>query len=258
MIFEKSLGYNFKDKNLLRVALTHKSFFHENNQKLSERQNQNKAGMDSQQTENKNRTHLENVNETHRHNEKLEFLGDAVVDLSVSELLMQKFPGDTEGNLSKKRASLVNETVLAEVAERLGVSSFLLLGKGEILSGGNKKPRLLASALEALLGAIFIEAGYDQAHQCLQVLLKEKLETMTQEIDFGSDFKTRLQEIVQGESKAAPTYRLVSEKGPPHDRIFEIEVNIQEYPPVKGEGRSKKAAEQEAARLALKIWKEET
>jgi len=242
MSLEKVIGYEFKNKELLERALTHKSFFHESNSKT---------------------TNLPEVNSQagaefgiSGHNEKLEFLGDAVVDLAVSELLMMKFPKDSEGNLSKKRASLVNETVLAEVAERMELAQQMIMGKGELLSGGGKKPRLLSSTLEALIGAVFIEAGYERARDCLKVLLTQDIEKRMTDLDFGSDFKTRLQEIVQGELKAAPTYRLVSESGPSHDRVFEVEVNIVEYPPTRGVGRSKKAAEQEAARLALQIWQE--
>ena len=133
--------------------------------------------------------------------------------------------------------------------ENLGISSYLLLGKGEFQSGGDKKPRLLASALEAIFGAIFKEAGYSAAKHAIELLFQNRISSLSTEIDFGLDFKTRLQEIVQGEAKPVPAYRLISESGPSHERVFEVEVNIQSYPTTVGFGRSKKAAEQEAARL---------
>ena len=221
---ETLINYQFQNPDLLKTALTHKSFVHENRA-------QPKV-----------------------HNEKLEFLGDAVVDLAISEILMARFADDSEGQLSKKRASLVNEMSLAEISENLGISEYILLGKGELQSGGGKKPRLLASALEAIFGAIFKEAGFAAAKNTIEVLFTNKISNLSTEVDFDLDYKTRLQEIVQSEAKPVPAYRLVSESGPSHERVFEVEVNIQSYPSTIGVGRSKKAAEQEAARLALKFW----
>lgn len=242
MSLETALNYQFKDKNLLRTALTHKSAHHEGSVK-----------SDSLQA-------LEDpLRASLGHNEKLEFLGDAVVDLVISELLMQRFPTDSEGRLSKKRASLVNETTLAEVAERIGISEVMILGKGEILSGGDKKPRLLASTLEALVGAIFLESGYSDAKRSFVCLIEQNLQNLSEDLDFSADFKTRLQEIVQSEGRPAPTYKLILESGPSHERSFEVEVVIKDYPSAKGIGRSKKAAEQMAAQTALQIWqKKET
>jgi ribonuclease-3 len=239
MNLENLLNYEFKDKKLLSLALTHKSYSHESRIKGSE---SSTSGFE--------------------HNEKLEFLGDAVVDLVVSEILMKRFPNDDEGNLSKKRASLVNESILADFANEIGLAQHMILGRGELLTGGDKKPRLLASALEALVGSLFLDGGFEVARSFLQRLLDKNLDKMFSEHDFATDFKTRLQEIVQGEFKVAPVYKLIGEKGPSHDRIFEVEVSIQENmlnqgienKVIRGLGRSKKSAEQEAAKMALQVW----
>jgi ribonuclease-3 len=236
---ESLLNYEFKNKDLLSQALTHKSYSHEK----------------------RKTTPMAELS----HNEKLEFLGDAVVDLVVSEMLMRQFPQDDEGNLSKKRASLVNETVLAEFAGDIGLAEHMILGRGELLTGGEKKPRLLASALEALVGSLFLDGGFEVARDFMVRLIEKNLDKMFIDGDFATDFKTRLQEIVQGQFKTAPIYKLISESGPSHDRLFEVEVSIQpnmltqglEPLAIKGHGRSKKSAEQEAAKLALGLWSEQ-
>lgn len=217
---ERKLGYRFKNKDLLMRALLHKSYAHE--QKISE------------------------------NNEKLEFLGDAVLDLVVGELLLEMFPQDSEGGLSKKRASIVNEEVLSEIAVRLGFSDFIKLGKGELLTGGAQKPRLLASAFEAIVGAIFLDGGFEVARVFLRREFQPAVSLFTEQaLDFERDYKTRLQELVQKTVKITPTYELVKEEGPPHDRVFTACVRIGEEVWAEGNGRSKKHAEQEAARLAI-------
>lgn len=221
---ERDLGYVFRDPDLLKRALTHKSFYYESRQ--------GSAG----------------------HNEKLEFLGDAVLDLILSELLMELFPDDTEGQLSKKRASLVNETVLCRIAKTLNLSLRLQLGRGEVMTGGDQKPRLLASGYEALIGAAFLDGGFEAARRIARVHFEPLLREMNPADDFSQDFKTRLQEEVQGVLKEAPAYSLVDETGPAHDRTFEIEVRIKGRPVARASGKSKKGAEQEAARLALGLW----
>jgi ribonuclease-3 len=208
------LDYKFSNLALLESALTHKSF----------------SATD--------------------HNERLEFLGDAVFDLVISDILMRKF-ADDEGGLSKKRASLVNENVLAKLALQLQLPKFMILGRGELVTGGDKKPRLLASTLEALIGAIYLDGGFVQATAVIQKIFAPVLEEMSPESDFNDDFKTRLQELCQSEHKSAPTYRLKRETGPSHDREFVIEVEIQGKVFGQGSGRSKKIAEQNAAREAL-------
>lgn len=222
---EKVLGYQFQRADLLQQALTHKSF------------------------------HYESLGQSAGHNEKLEFLGDAVIDLVLSELLMEMFPQDDEGHLSKKRASLVNEVILAKLSKKLELPRHLQLGKGEQLTGGDQKPRLLASLYEALLGAIFLDAGFDKARGISREHFKALMKEMHLEEDFSQDYKTKLQEEVQSVLKEAPVYMVRSEDGPPHDRTFEIEVMIRGRALAKASGKSKKAAEQEAAKAALEIWK---
>lgn len=223
-ILVPEISYEFKKPELLVQAMTHKSFSNEQGQSAES------------------------------HNEKLEFLGDAVLALILSEFLMEIFPTDSEGNLSKKRASLVNETVLAQIAQGLHLSEKILLGKGEVLSQGNQKPRLLASAYEALLGAIFIDGGYDSVKPIVLAHFKEVLKTMDTSEDFYSDFKTRLQEAAQADLKATPIYEVTGEQGPSHNPQFEVSLFLASAVVAKGSGRSKKNAEQEAARAALANW----
>lgn len=218
------IAYDFVKPELLTQAMTHKSYSNEQGQPAD------------------------------AHNEKLEFLGDAVLALVLSEFLMEIFPADTEGNLSKKRASLVNEAVLAQIAQRLRLSEIIRLGKGEILSQGNQKPRLLASAYEALLGAIFSDGGYDAVKVLVLEHFKEVLKTMDTSEDFYSDFKTRLQETAQADLKATPIYEVTGEQGPSHNPQFEVSLSLLSSVVAKGVGRSKKIAEQEAARAALENW----
>lgn len=227
-LIEEKLGYEFQNRQLLKQALSHKSYDYE----MTAAQNGN--------------------------NEKLEFLGDAVVDLILSDLLMKQFPEDSEGSLSKKRASLVNETILAQVAQNLMIHTEVLLGKGEAQSGGKAKPRILSSAYEALLGAIFIEAGYARTRDLVEQHFGERITSVGDREAGADDFKTRLQEEVQALLKVTPVYQLVSESGPPHERLFAVEVKVRGVPITQAQGRSKKIAEQEAARLALTLWRNST
>jgi ribonuclease-3 len=220
----KEIQYQFKNQELLIQALTHKSYFNE----------QGKKGPGD--------------------NEKLEFLGDAVLDLILSEYLMELYPGDDEGSLSKKRASLVNESVLSKIAVDLGFSQKILLGKGEISSGGPEKPRLLASAFEAILGALFMDAGFDQTRTVVRDFFATVIEGMDPANDFSSDFKTRFQELVQAERKPTPLYEVTKEEGPSHSPTFEVSAFVQGELWGKATGKNKKQAEQEAARLAVEKW----
>jgi len=224
-LIEEKLGYEFQNRQLLKQALSHKSYDYE----MTAAQNGN--------------------------NEKLEFLGDAVVDLILSDLLMKQFPDDSEGSLSKKRASLVNESILAQVAQNLMIHTEVLLGKGEAQSGGQGKPRILASAYEAILGAIFVEAGYPRTRDLVEQHFGERITSVGDREAGADDFKTRLQEEVQALLKVTPVYQLVSESGPPHERLFAVEVKVRGVPITQAQGRSKKIAEQEAARLALNLWR---
>jgi ribonuclease-3 len=223
------LGHIFKDHSLLGLALTHKSFSNE------------KAG---------------GAPTVNLDNERLEFLGDAVLDLIISDLLMERFPGDTEGALSKKRASLVNEDTLAGMALELKMDVLIRLGKGEVKTGGLQKPRILASGLEAIIGAIFRDGGYVAARASLASLFASRLDALAlSQVDYHHDFKTRLQEKTQEAVKNIPNYIVEKEHGPDHDKTFEVTVRLEGKVLATGLGRSKKAAEQEAARQALEQYK---
>ena len=217
---EVRLGYQFNQVSLLERALTHKSYANE----------------------------LRGETE---HNEKLEFLGDVVLDLIIGELLLEKFPADSEGGLSKKRASIVNEDVLSDLALSLGLNDLLQLGRGEILSGGANKPRLLASSLEAVVGAIYLDGGFEISREILRNEFNFLVDQVCGPEDFEKDYKTRLQELVQKSLKETPRYEVISQEGLPHQREFVVCVKVKEDVWAQGRGRSKKSAEQDAAKLAL-------
>lgn len=212
---ERELGYSFSDPSLFVRALTHVSYDREK-----------RAG----------------------HNEVLEFLGDAVLDLAISDLLIRSFPEKSEGDLSRMRAALVNSTVLAEKAALLDLGPLLRLGKGEERSGGRDKPSILAGAFEALLGAVYRDGGYDTVRS----LVERYFAADVKEKKLGQqDYKTRLQEISQMLFHAPPSYRLVSESGPDHDKSFVTEIAVGGKLFGQGEGKTKKQSEQEAAKQAL-------
>jgi ribonuclease III len=215
LLVEKELAYSFADAALLTRALTHVSYNREKS-----------AG----------------------HNEVLEFLGDAVLDLAISDLLIRSFPEKSEGDLSKMRAALVNSAALAEKAALLNLGPALRLGKGEERSGGRDKPSILAGAFEALLGAVYRDGGYEASRR----LVERYFAADIREKKLGQqDYKTRLQEISQMLFHAPPHYRLVSETGPDHDKCFVAEIAVGGKVLGKGEGRTKKQSEQEAAKQAL-------
>jgi ribonuclease-3 len=222
---QKRLAYNFRDKNLLRLALTHPSIAHE-------------SGVAGE------------------HNQRLEFLGDAVLQLVLTHELYEKFPAFNEGPLTKGRAKLVNRRTLAEHARTLGVGAHLILSRGEETSGGRERASTLADAFESLLGAIFLDGGFDAARE---FILRE----------FSAAFgrlggpptienpKGELQELLQARSLEAPEYHVVSSTGPDHDRVFECIVQHGGVELARGSGKSKKAAETDAALAALKKLREE-
>jgi ribonuclease III len=212
---QEDLGYTFKDPAVLVRSLTHVSY---------ERQ------------------------KSEGHNEVLEFLGDAVLDLAVSDLLIRRNPDKTEGVLSKMRAALVNSKVLAEKAAGLNLGPLLRIGKGEELSGGRSKPSILAGAFEALLGGVYQEGGYEPVHRVVERYFGADV---TAKKLGQHDYKTRLQEISQMLFRAPPVYRIVSETGPDHEKFFITEITVGGKVLGKGEGRSKKQSEQEAAKKAL-------
>ncbi len=221
---EVSLHYPFKDPMLLRQALTHKSYINEARQgDLAD-------------------------------NERLEFLGDSVVNLMISEHLLRHYPDISEGELSKMRAKVVSERGLSQVARRLGLGRYLYLGKGEELSGGREKSSLQADALEAVLAAIYLDGGHEAAARVIEKIFEADM------ADFlaagsSSDFKTTLQEYCQREFEVLPNYQVIHESGPAHARIFEVSLSIKDRVWAKGRGRSKKQAEQCAAREVLEKMK---
>ena len=221
-LLSAALGYAFGQPQLLRQALTHRSLI---NERPSESQGQ-------------------------EHNERLEFLGDAVVDLSVGHQLMERLPQAREGELSKLRAMLVSEASLALSAERLGLGSHLRLGRGEEQTGGRRKASILADALEAVLGAIFLDGGFGAADATVRRLLGSLLETAVDGA-LDRDHKTRLQELAQGQLHQMPRYEVLEERGPDHAKVFTVGVFLGERELARAEGHSKKAAEQHAACRAL-------
>ncbi len=183
-------------------------------------------------------------------NERLEFLGDAVLDLAVSHILMELFREEKEGVLSKCRAAIVNEKVLSQLAKELRLGDYLLLGKGEELSGGREKPSILANVLEAFIGALYLDGGFSKTKDIIQRLFVPVLGRIDIE-SILDDFKSVLQEFTQETYKARPDYVMIGESGPAHDKVFRIALYIQGKLMAEGEGRSKKEAEQKAAREAF-------
>jgi ribonuclease III len=214
---EAVLGYTFRDRELLAQALRHASWCNE----------QPAAAPRAED------------------NERLEFLGDAVLDLVVGHRLMTRFPQLREGELSVTRAQVVSETGLSDVAGALGIGTWILLGKGEEKSGGRAKPSILADAFEALVAAVYLDGGFDAARAMIERLLAQRIENV--EFKGFYDFKTRLQELTQARLKATPTYRVVSELGPDHDKRFVVAVTIGDDEWARAVGKSKKEAEQMAA-----------
>ncbi len=222
---QQTLGYRFKDVELLDEALRHSSYVNE----------QLDAAM--------------------RDNERMEFLGDAVLNLVVGHLLMKAFPDLHEGELSRTRANLVNETQLAHIARTLDLGKFLLLGKGEVQSNGWDKNSLLANALEALIAAVYLDGGFASAAGLIEHHFKELIQSAPK-LTTGQDHKSRLQEAVQSAIKEIPQYVVVGESGPDHDKTFTIEMTVGSLR-TEGTGKSKKAAEQEAARKAIELLDQE-
>jgi len=217
---QKRIHYRFKSLELLDQGLRHKSFAHEN------------FGSDAED------------------NERLEFLGDAILDLVISHMIMERHPDYAEGNLSRLRAAVVNEGRLAETARDLALGEYLLLGKGEEMTGGRGKSSILAASLEALLAAVYLDGGYKKAFGVISMLFSSPVE-MAEEEGFYQDFKSKLQEVSQESLKATPRYLLAKEFGPDHDKIFGVKVLIQDKVVGAGAGKSKKEAEQRAAKRTL-------
>ena len=213
------LGYFFRDENLLRLALTHPSVAHEQGASV-------------------------------QHNQRLEFLGDAVLQLILTSELYEKFPAMDEGPLTKARAQMVNRRALADQGRRLGLGEHLIVSRGEEASGGRQRPSALADTFEALLGAIFLDAGFDAARDIVLRQFREEFGEL-EVIPNLENPKGELQEILQANSTEAPQYQLESVSGPDHDRLFECAVYHQGVELGRGKGKSKKEAESQAALAAL-------
>ena len=217
---EEKIGYFFSQAGLLRESLTHKSFSNE------------QPGDDVS------------------HNERLEFLGDAVLDLVISRMVFCSFPQLPEGELTRIRAEVVSEKALAALARTLGLGYCLRLGRGEERSGGRDKDSLIADAFEAVLGAVFLDAGFEAAQGVIERLFLEGVKRSAGR-KVGVDHKTRLQEVFQGRHGRPPEYVLLEAEGPDHQRVYSVEVRFDGEPIGRGRGRTKKKAEQEAAAQAL-------
>ncbi len=215
---EAVLGYTFRDRGVLEHALRHSSWCNEQ------------------------------TGERPADNQRLEFLGDSVLSLTVSQRLMERFPEAREGDLSVARTQVVSEEGLSAVAANAGIGQWLLLGKGEDKSGGRAKPSILADAFEALVAAVYLDGGFEAARTFVERLLGGRITSA--EIKNFFDFKTRLQETSQARLRATPTYRVVQELGPDHDKQFVVAVTIADDEWGRAVGKSKKEAEQNAAAAA--------
>ncbi|SKA69805.1 ribonuclease III [Desulfobaculum bizertense] len=221
---QNSISHQFKDVALLETALTHSSFANEN-------------GEDTED------------------NERLEFLGDAVLELSSSEVLFAKFPQAPEGQLTRLRAQLVSEPALAEVARELHINELLMLGKGEERQGGRERNSLLSDAFEAILGAVFLDGGYSAAQHVIGTVFESRWPEHC-DVTRVKDSKSKLQELTQKLFRERPVYTLKSSAGPEHAKIFSVEVSLPDGTALVAEGSSVKKAEQNSALNALNYLKE--
>jgi ribonuclease-3 len=221
-----ALGYKFRDENLLRLALTHPSGAHE-------------SGVAGE------------------HNQRLEFLGDAVLQLVLTQKLYEKFPGSDEGLLTKARAKLVNRSTLARHARALDLGAHLTLSRGEEANGGRERPSALADVFESLLGAIFLDGGFEAAREFILREFAADFSTLAESSGIENP-KGELQERLQARAPNAPEYQTVSATGPDHDRVFECVVQHEGVELARGRGKSKQAAESDAALAALKKLREES
>jgi ribonuclease-3 len=216
------LGLSFNDLDILAEALTHRSYLNEHKTAKA-------------------------------HNERLEFLGDAVLELAVTNFLYTKFPNKPEGDLTAYRASLVNTYSLAETAEEIGLNDMLLLSKGEAKDTGRARQIILANAFEAVLGALYLDQGYDAANAFVERHLCPKIDDIVAKRAW-QDAKSRFQELAQEKKGYTPTYKTLSEEGPDHDKQFTVGVYVGSEAAAKGDGKSKQEAEQAAAQAALERY----
>lgn len=224
-VFEASIGQQFNNKELLKQAFIHRSYLNENKTLKLE------------------------------HNERLEFLGDAVLELVITDYLYKKYPEKAEGELTAYRSSLVNSNTLSEVAEKLGVNAFLLLSKGEAKDTGRARQYILANTFEAIVGAIYLDQGYDASAKFIESQLFGLIDEIVENKKF-IDSKSHFQEAAQERTGVTPSYKLIKEVGPDHNKIFTVGVYLRDELIMTGEGKSKQEAEQAAAAKALnhKNW----
>lgn len=222
---QQRIGYTYGDRAILLQSLTHTSYGHE---------------------------FLHGKPLPLRDNERLEFLGDAILDVVVSDILLETFPNANEGQLSKMRAAVVNEKTLAQVAISIGLHEAVRLGKGEIQTGGNMKPSILSSTFEALIASIYLDGGFNAVYPVVRHLIAPLFGEESDMMAFF-DHKTRLQEIIQAQFRVTPSYILLQTHGPDHAKTFEVEVKMNGKSLAIATGSSKKEAEQNAARAAIQV-----
>jgi len=217
---ESKIGYTFRDKGKLLLAITHSSYANEKR------------------------------HEALQSNERIEFLGDAVLNIVISEYIYNHFSGLPEGEMTKLRASIVCESSLTRCAAKINLGDYLLLGKGEENTGGRSRPSILSDAFEAVIGAIFLDGGITEAGNFVLRIMGDMLKDLKNNATFV-DYKTEFQEVVQKNGEQRIVYRIVDEKGPDHDKVFVVELLLNNVALGRGEGKSKKEAEQNAAKAAL-------
>ncbi len=220
--FEQEIGIVFNDKSLLRQAFTHRSYINEN------------------------------VGVTTGHNERLEFLGDAVLELVITDYLYTKYPTTPEGELTAYRASLVNTNSISDAARSIGMNDYLLLSRGEAKENGKSRAYILANTYEAFIGAVYLDQGYKQAEAFIAGTLFDKIDAIVKEGTWR-DAKSFIQEKAQEVYGITPSYRIIREVGPDHDKVFTVAVFFGEEEIATGKGTSKQSAETDAARMAIKV-----
>jgi ribonuclease-3 len=223
---EQHLQYEFSNKDLLHEALQHSSYVNEL------------------------------ADQSLKDNERLEFLGDAVLNLIVGHILMHRYPDIQEGELSRRRANLVNESQLAKMARKFELGAYVQLGKGEIQTQGRDKNSILADTYEALVAAVYLDGGFDAAFEFIEANFLPLIDQLHSAAN-NYDYKSQLQELVQVGHGAMPDYQIIREDGPDHDKTFWVELTVLDLA-TRGSGKNKKAAEQEAARKAMEILKEKS
>jgi ribonuclease III len=221
--FQQISSLKFKDENLLNLAFCHRSYTNEYPHPID-------------------------------NNEKLEFLGDSVLGLIVADYLYHIYPDSAEGELAKVKSYVVSETCLVKVAKKLKIDNYILIGKGEEYSGGRNKPALLADCTEAIIGAYYLDSGFKAVTDFVLAQLREEIEKVN-ENEYYRDYKTLLQELIQKKYKCCPRYNVVSVEGPDHNRIYHMDVKINDKVFGPGDGSNKKKAEQEAARIAYEHYR---